>query len=163
MIQESLYLNQNYMENNNTFKTLLFIVIGLAIVIGGIMLLTKHKNAGDNMVIGQAHVDEIQVMKSDAFPVEVTITAKGTLADDCTTMGDLKQNYADGKFTVVMETKKAQNAKKCSADPVPFNRDMVLAGVAGLAKGTYTIDVNGVQGAFTLGVDNFVSGVDPLK
>lgn len=151
------------MEQNNAFKTLMYVVIGLVIVIGGIILLTKHKNTDDNMVIGQAHVEEIQVAKSDAFPVEVIITAKGTLADGCTTMGSIKQNYADGKFSVVIESKKPQNAKKCSTDPVPFNQDISLAGVAGLAKGTYTIDVNGVLGAFTLSVDNFVSGVDPLK
>lgn len=151
------------MENNNTFKTLAYVALGLIVVIGGIVLLTKNKNSDKNMVIGKATVESIEVAKTESFPVGVNITAKGYLADGCTVMGDIKQNFLDNTFNVTIESKKPQNAKACAQMVQNFEQNIVLSGVAGLPKGTYAVDVNGVKGAFTLGMDNFVSSEDPLK
>lgn len=152
------------MENNNTFKTLAWIILGIAVVIVAIVLITKNKKSSDeNMVIGVAKVESIEVAKTDSFPVEVNILAKGYLEDSCTTLGDTKQTYDNGTFTVTLESKRPQNAKACAEMIQNFEKNIALAGVAGLPKGTYNIEVNGVKGAFTLGVDNFVSGNDPLK
>jgi inhibitor of cysteine peptidase len=152
------------MEQNNTFKTLAYVAIGLVVVIGGVILLTKHKKSADeNMVIGMAKVDSIEISKTDSFPVGVNIMAKGYLSDSCTKLGEIKQTYANGTFNVVIESKKPQNAKACAEVIQNFEQTISLSGVAGLTKGTYSVDVNGVKGAFTLGMDNFINAADPLK
>jgi hypothetical protein len=153
------------MENKNSFKTLLYVIITLIVVIGIIVLLSKNKknNSNENVVIGQATVDEINVSKSDTFPSEVNILAKGTLADSCTTLGDIKQNYENNKFIVSIESKRSINAKNCDTTLVPFEQNIALAGVSGLPKGSYLVEVNGVEGAFTLDMDNFINVNDPIK
>lgn len=150
------------MENNNTFKTLAYIVLGIAVVIVAIILITKNKSKEENVVIGMATVESIEVTKTDSFPVEVNVLAKGYLADACTELGDVKQAYDSGVFTVTLESKRPQDAV-CAEMITNFEKQISLSGVSGLPKGSYTIEVNGVKGAFTLGVDNFVSGEDPLK
>lgn len=152
------------MENNNTFKTLAYILIGIAVLIGVIVLITKNKKSSDeNMVIGMAKVESIEVIKTDTFPVSVNIKAKGYLPDSCTQLGDTKQTYDNGTFTVTLESKRPQEAKACAEMIQNFEENISLAGVTGLTKGTYNIEVNGVKGAFTLGIDNFINGDDPLK
>lgn len=152
------------MEQNNTFKTLAYIAIGLVVVIVAIMLITKHKkSAEDNMVIGMATVESIELSKTESFPVGITVLAKGYLADSCTTLGEIKQTYAAGTFNVVIESKKPQNAKACAQVIENFEQNISLTGVSGLPKGTYNVNVNGVKGAFTLGMDNFINATDPLK
>lgn len=152
------------MENNNTFKTLAYIVLGIAVVVVAIVLITKNKKSSDeNMVIGQANIESIEVTKTDAFPVAVNILAKGYLEDSCTQLGDTKQTYDKGTFTVTLESKRPQEAKACAEMIQNFEENISLVGVTGLPKGTYNVEVNGVKGAFTLGVDNFISGNDPLK
>jgi hypothetical protein len=64
---------------------------------------------------------------------------------------------------VTLESKRPQNAKVCTQVIQNFEENISLTGVSGLPKGTYTVEVNGVKGAFTLGVDNFISETDPLK
>lgn len=153
-----------FMENNNTFKTIMWIILGLAVVIIIIVLLTKDKKDSDeNMVIGEAIVEEIEIVKLESFPVQVNILAKGFLADNCTTLGDTKQSYANNKFSVLLQTKKPLDAEDCSQVNVPFDKTISLSGVTGLAQGTYMVDVNGVTGTFSLEIDNFINEVDPLK
>jgi inhibitor of cysteine peptidase len=152
------------MENNNTFKTLAYVLLGIVVVIVAIVLLTKNKKSNDkNMIIGTAQIESIEVSKTDTFPVAVNILAKGYLEDGCATLGDTKQTYENSTFTVTLESKRPQNAKVCTQVIQNFEENISLTGVSGLPKGTYTVEVNGVKGAFTLGVDNFISETDPLK
>lgn len=157
-------LNQTSMENN-AFKTILWVVLGLAIVGIAVFLLTKDKKTGDgeNMVIGMADVNSIDILKAESFPVQVNVVAKGDLPDGCTTLGDAKQVY-DGKsdFTITLETKRPIDAT-CTQALVPFEKTISLSAANGLAKGTYTVSVNGIMKTFTLETDNFVSQTDPLK
>lgn len=153
------------MENNNSFKTLLWVLIGLAIVIVAVVLISRqgNKNKPENMVVGEARVDAIVVNKDKAFPVGVMIAATGHFTDNCTTLGDIKQGVSGNKFMVKMESKRPLDPKDCSAGNTPFEKSFILEGVTGLAKGDYVVDVNGVTGAFSLTMDNFVSENDPLK
>lgn len=150
-------------NNNNTFKTLGYVALGLIIVVVAIILLTKNKKDGDNMVVGMANVESIEITKTDSFPVEVNIKAVGYLSDACTTLGDIKQTYSNSTFNVTIESKKPQNAKACAEMIQNFEQMISLSGVSGLPKGTYNVDVNGVKGAFTLGIDNFINEADLLK
>lgn len=152
------------MENNNTFKTLAYIIIGAVVVIVAVVLFTKNKkSSSENMIIGVANIESIEVTKTDSFPVEVNIKAVGYLENSCIQLGDTKQSYDNGTFTVTLESKRPQEAKACAEMIQNFEKDISLVGVTGLPKGTYNVEVNGVKGAFTLGVDNFISGNDPLK
>lgn len=144
----------------------MWIILGLGIVVIGIILLTKNKKSNpedENMVIGEAVVEEIDVMKLESFPVQVNVLARGYTPDSCTTLGDVKQTYANNKFTVKIESKKPLDAENCAQMIMPFEKTISLSGVAGLPKGSYTIDVNGVTGGFMLEMDNFISETDPLK
>ncbi|MCC7469954.1 MAG: hypothetical protein IT284_02330 [Bacteroidetes bacterium] len=155
------------MESGNSFKTILWVIAALVVVIIGIFILTKNKNTDvmqdENMVIGQAMVDTIDVSVTDSFPAQVNVTAKGNLSDGCTQIGDVKQTYENKVFGVTLETKKPLDAEMCTQALVPFEKTFPLSGVVGLVKGTYSVDVNGVRSSFTLSMDNAVSNVDPLK
>lgn len=93
------------MENNNTFKTLAYIIVGLVIVVGIVLLVSGKKSDNDNMIIGTAKVESIEVSKTETFPVGVNILAKGYLEDACTKLGDIKQSFLDNTFSVTIETK----------------------------------------------------------
>ncbi len=149
----------------NSFKTLMWVLLGLAIVAIGVFLITKDKKpkGEENMVIGTANVDSVDIMKMESFPVQINVIAKGNLADGCTKLGEAKETF-DGKsdFSIRLETKRPIDGV-CSQALVPFEKTITLSGATGLKKGTYTVDVNGVKKSFTLEMDNFVTGVDPLK
>lgn len=152
------------MDNSNSFKTLMYVALGLIIVIVAIIFLTKDKkNADENNVIGEAKVESIDILQLESFPVQVNVVAKGYLPDSCTTLGDIKQSYADNKFTITIESKRPLDAEACAQVIENFEKTISLNGVVGLSKGTYSVVVNGVIGAFTLSMDNFVSETDPLK
>lgn len=150
---------------NNSFKTLLWIFLGLAIVIIGVILLTKDKKGGgeENMVIGMANVESVDILMMESFPVQVSVVAKGNLPDGCTMIGDAKQSY-DGKsdFTIKLETKRPIDGQ-CSQALVPYEKTINLNAATGLVKGTYTVDVNGVKKSFSLEMDNFINQDDTLK
>lgn len=154
------------MDNNNSFKTLMWVILGLAIVVIVIVVLTKNKKSDlddQNVVIGSAVVEEIDVMKLESFPIQVNVLARGYTPDGCTTLGDIKQSYANNKFTIKIESKKPLDAENCTQVIMPFEKTISLNGVSGLPKGSYTVDVNGVTGGFMLEMDNFISETDPLK
>ncbi len=150
---------------NNSFKTLMWVLLGLVVVAIGVFLLTKNKKpkGEENMVIGTAKVDSVDILKMESFPVQINVIAKGNLPDGCTKIGDAKQTF-DGKsdFSIRLETKKPIDGT-CTQALVPFEKTINLSGATGLKKGTYTVDVNGVKKSFTLDMDNFITGVDPLK
>ena len=152
-------------NNSNSFKTLMYIALGLIIVILAVVFLTKNKkNAGDeNNVIGTAKVESIDIVQLESFPVQVNVIAKGYLPDSCTTLGEVKQSYNANKFTITLESKRPLDAEMCAQVIENFEKTISLNGVVGLAKGTYSVDVNGVMGAFTLSMDNYISETDPLK
>ncbi len=142
----------------------MWVILGLIIVIVGVILLTKNKKGGEeNTVIGEAKVESIDVVQLESFPVQVNVIAKGYLPDGCTTLGDAKQSYTPGKFKIVLESKKPLDAEACTQSIENFEKTISLNGVVGLQKGTYSVDVNGVMGAFTLSMDNFINEADPLK
>lgn len=159
-----LALTKLFMEQNS-FKTLMWILLGLVVVVVGVLLLTKKKDMAtdENMVIGTAAVESVDILKLESFPVQVQVVAKGNLPDGCTSLGDVKQMY-DGKsdFSIRLETKRPLD-ESCTQALVPFEKSFMLSAATGLAKGTYTVDVNGVKKSFTLEMDNFINENDPLK
>ncbi len=154
------------METNNTFKTLMWVLFAIAVVVIGIVLITRAKDkdlSDENVVIGEAVVEDIDIMMLESFPVEVSVRARGYTPDGCTLVGDITQNYAEKTFMVTVKSKRPLDAENCTQALVPFEKTIRLSGVVGLPKGTYTVDVNGIIGTFTLDIDNFISENDPIK
>lgn len=156
------------MEQNNSFKTILWILGILIIIIGAVFLLTKKDKKMDdysdeNVVIGEAVVEKIDITLLESFPVQVNVLATGYTPDGCTKVGDVNQRFTDGTFFITLETKKPIDAENCTQAIMPFEKMISLSGVVGLKKGTYKVDLNGITGQFTFDIDNFISETDPIK
>lgn len=103
-------------------------------------------------VRGQAIVNSIDVQILESFPVQINVVARGDLPDSCTQIDEIITQQTDNAFRVAITTLRGP-AASCTMALVPFEQSIPLD-VAGLPAGRYDVSVNGVQGAFTLDVDN---------
>ena len=104
-----------------------------------------------------ARVESIELLILESFPVQVHALVKGNLSDGCTEVDQIEERRdLDNKTFEVEITTKRPADKLCSSNLVPFEETIPLD-VRDLPAGTYTVDVNGVQGSFELQMDNSVS------
>ena len=101
-----------------------------------------------------ASVDEIDILILDSFPVQINVMARGNLPDPCTEISEVLQEREGNTFFITIKTYRSPGL--CIQVIAPFEEIIPLE-VYGLTAGTYTVDVNGVQGTFDLEVDNFIS------
>lgn len=106
----------------------------------------------EKVIKAEATVDSIGVMILESFPVQVHVNVSGYLGDGCTTLGDITTIQEGDTFLVTILSERPADAL-CTQQLVNFEENVALD-VAGLAAGTYTVDVNGVSDTFTLDVDN---------
>jgi inhibitor of cysteine peptidase len=92
----------------------------------------------------------IQIMES--FPVQVAVVATGILPDSCTAIGEIEQLYDDVTFQVNIGVIRSEGVA-CEEREATFEERIDLE-VIGLPAGIYVVDVNGLQGTFTLQTDN---------
>ena len=104
--------------------------------------------------IGLASVDEIDILILESFPVQINVIASGNLPDPCTEISEVLQERGGDTFFITIKTYRSLDP--CIQIIVPFEVKIPL-NVYGLPAGTYTVDVNGVQGTFDLEVDNIIS------
>ncbi len=102
-------------------------------------------------VIGLALVDEIDILILESFPVQINVIASGNLPNPCTEISEVLQEKVGNTFFITIKTYNSPGF--CIQVLTPFEEIIPLE-VYGLPAGTYTVDVNGVQGTFDLGVDN---------
>ncbi len=102
-------------------------------------------------VIGLATVEEIDILTLESFPVQIFVIASGYLPNPCTEIGPIIQTREGNTFYVTIRTYCSQEI--CIQMIAPFKETIPLE-VYGLSAGTYTVDVNGVQGFFVLEIDN---------
>ncbi len=102
-------------------------------------------------VIGLASVSEIDILILESFPVQVQVIASGNLSNPCTEISEVLQEKEDNTFFITIKTYRSPGF--CIQVIVPFEEIIPLE-VYGLPAGSYTVDVNGVQDTFDLGVDN---------
>jgi inhibitor of cysteine peptidase len=107
---------------------------------------------GQPFISGTAQVDSIDLLIMESFPVQINVVARGSLPDGCTTIDQIVQKRQGNTFKVTITTRRPAD-KMCTEALVPFEESIALE-VAGLPAGTYTVDVNGTTGSFTLDVDN---------
>ena len=103
-------------------------------------------------LFGLATVESVQILTLESFPVQINVQVRGTLPNDCTEIEGIV-SQSDGSHFEIAITTVQQPGEPCTAEALPFE-EMVPLAVAGLDAGTYSVTVNGVQGAFTLDVDN---------
>ncbi len=104
------------------------------------------------VITGLAMVDQIEILTLESFPVQIHVRVMGSLPDGCTSVGAVHNTLTEQTFRVEVQTTRPAD-RMCTQQIVPFEQTVPLD-VAGLAAGTYTVDVNGVTGTFTLSMDN---------
>jgi inhibitor of cysteine peptidase len=103
---------------------------------------------------GKAPVQTIEILIMESFPVQAAVLARGELPDACTEIDQVDQRVdPEGQTLWVEITTVRPTDLVCIQVLAPFEERIPLD-VVGLPAGTYTVDVNGVTGTFTLSVDN---------
>lgn len=103
-----------------------------------------------------ATVEEIDILIAESYPVQVFVVMKGYLPDTCTEIGPMIQNREGNTFDIIVKTHYYQQGDCiCSNLMIPYT-EIISLQVYGLPTGNYTVDVNGVQGSFTLEIDNVI-------
>lgn len=105
-------------------------------------------------------IADIDILIMESFPIQVAVIVRGHLHDGCTEIDAIHQTFdADtGTFSIEITTVRDADAL-CTQALAPFE-ERVSLDVHGLAAGTYTVNVNGVVGTFTLEVDNVLDSED---
>ena len=100
----------------------------------------------------EANVDSIEILILESFPVQVDVRARGDLPDGCTSIDSVNTAQQGTTFNITITTLR-QAGELCTEALVPFEETISLD-VLGLSAGTYAVNVNGINGSFTLQVDN---------
>lgn len=103
---------------------------------------------------GEAVVETIDILILESFPIQVNVIARGYLPDGCTEIDEIHQERADEAFQITITTVRPADAM-CTEAIVPFEESISLD-VYGLPAGSYSVDANGVTGAFELSMDNIL-------
>ena len=103
-------------------------------------------------ILGPATVESLEILTLESFPVQIHVRVTGTLPDDCAELGDITAQQ-DGTTFNVSVSMVQQPGADCGDEPIPFE-EIVPLDVYGLEAGSYTVSVNGIEGSFTLDIDN---------
>jgi hypothetical protein len=110
--------------------------------------------------VGSVNLDKVEVIKTTSFPVGIYLKAISANVNGCPMMDSVRiyHKLVDFSFYVNISVPSYVNDNTnpqyaCTANRKPLNQTVVLP-VYGLKAGTYSYDVNGVKGSFTIDVDN---------
>ncbi|MEJ2011220.1 MAG: hypothetical protein P8X64_03225 [Anaerolineales bacterium] len=134
--------------------TALLLTAILAACAGGTIEPTPTIPSDGEVLHGKATVEEVDIVFMESFPLQVRVTAKGYLADSCTTIDEVIVNRVERTFTVEITTARPAHAM-CAQIVQPFEKSIPLD-VYGLPAGDYSVDVNGVTAGFTFTQDNIL-------
>lgn len=98
-------------------------------------------------------VDDIVINVMESFPVQVSVTVSGNKSVPCVNLLEPAITRQNNSFVIALAESTLGPAETCIAVIDPFETTIDLE-VQGLAAGTYTVDVNGVNAEFTLSADN---------
>lgn len=102
-------------------------------------------------------VDTVEAFKTESFPVGVYLRTQNSVVWTCDFDGTIKQlqRRQDKHFEVAILAPQVKNPYTGSCIGLIHDFKLTIPlDVYGLSAGTYTYDVNGVTGSFTLGSDN---------
>ncbi len=113
---------------------------------------TEPESIEGEVIVGEAVVEDIEIMFLESFPLQVHVVVNGYLPDACTQVGEITTTRAGNTFEVTIATIRPAD-KACAAVVVDFQETIPLD-VYGLEAGEYTVIVNGVSDTFRLEMNN---------
>ena len=102
--------------------------------------------------LGLATIESVEIQTLNTVPVEINVRVTGLLPNDCAVIDDVFARRDGDTFDVAVTTVQ-EPGTDCGTEEVLFEETLPLD-IAGLQAGSYTVSVNGVEGTFTLEVDN---------
>jgi inhibitor of cysteine peptidase len=129
-----------------------FLLLGLAAILMIILLTSCCASIIPDL--GLATVEEIDILTLESFPVQIFVIARGYLPNVCTEISEISKVREGNTFFITIKTYSSPGF--CIQMLAPFEKTISLD-VYGLPAGTYTVEVNGVQGSFDLEIDNILS------
>lgn len=106
------------------------------------------KNNPDEVLI-----EDISILMTELFPIEVSILASGNLPNSCTVIDQITEEQNGDTLTLKITAKPSptcsNTVKQAFAEVIPLD-------VAGLTSGLYKVQVNNKTDAFELGMDNII-------
>ena len=96
----------------------------------------------------EATVDLVEVALLESYPVQVVVTARGSLRSGCEEIAGVSQRFEDDTFLVTV-LGSFPPGTACTPVAPPFTERVTLT-TADLAPGIYKVNANGVVESFTL-------------
>ena len=100
-----------------------------------------------------APVESFEIITTDGFPVEATITVRGSFSDACPTVIGKEQDLLLEERIIYFSVKAANQSEVCSTVVTPYEVSYPFD-ILGLPAGDYRVIVNDVEGTFNLPEDN---------
>lgn len=91
----------------------------------------------------EALVESVQLKMTRSIPAQVIATIEGNLPDGCSELSEITQEVQGDRILIRVMTRRPVDAM-CTEALVPFTETYQLD-LKGVASGTYTVDVNGVE------------------
>lgn len=128
-------------------KQKLMLSLSLSLILVVLLTACASGETGEEAASGNpAFVDHVTVeTQAEHYYAKV----EGNYPDSCTRVSDVQQEFDGTTFSLVLYVDRPEDMM-CAQMMSPFNVNTLLE-VGGLMPGEYTVDVNGVTSAFTLG------------
>jgi len=102
----------------------------------------------------EADVVSVGIELTTGFPVQANALICGTVAEACSQLDEIRQEYIESTSTFVLTlTTRRPVDEPCIQEVTPFEAKVPLA-VERLRAGVYTVVANGVTASFRLEADN---------
>lgn len=102
------------------------------------------------LTYGTAEIEAIDIRIMESDPVQVAAVARGYLGDGCTEVDEIRQRFDAAADTFYVEITTVRPTEAMCIMILQGLEERVTLDVEGLSAGTYTVDVNGVTGQFTI-------------
>lgn len=112
----------------------------------------QEGGVGADVESGIVYLNSMTVNLLESFPVQVSVTLTGNLADGCTKLKEAESEREGQTFTILL-TAQRPAGQMCTQALVPFEKTVVLD-VYGLPAGDYTVVAGDLTEIFTLDMDN---------
>ena len=107
---------------------------------------------GANLDSGIVYLNSMAINLMESFPVQVSVTLTGNLADGCTKIHSIESEREGQNFTIHINAKRSAG-QMCTQALVPFEKTVSLD-VYGLLAGEYIVTAGDLSESFTLEMDN---------